>query len=115
MSISTRFTQTFNLSYPIIQAPMAGGGDTPDLVAAVSNAGALGFIGAAYLSPDQIAATAAQVRQMTSRPFGVNLSAPLAASEPRSNPEIAIRRIAAYFVELDLPAPSVPKPPANSL
>jgi len=37
----------------IIQAPMAGGGDTPRLVAAVCEAGALGTIGAGYLSPEQ--------------------------------------------------------------
>lgn len=36
--------QTLNLRYPIIQAPMAGV-STPQLVAAVSNAGALGSIG----------------------------------------------------------------------
>lgn len=33
------------IDYPIIQAPMAGGIDTPELVAAVSNAGGLGSIG----------------------------------------------------------------------
>ena len=42
------------LNYRIIQAPMAGGGDTPALVSAVCNAEGLGFIGAAYLSPAQI-------------------------------------------------------------
>jgi nitronate monooxygenase len=43
------------LPHPIIQAPLAGGGDTPELVAAVCEAGALGFIGAAYLTPAEIA------------------------------------------------------------
>ena len=38
------------ISHPIIQAPMAGGTTTPELVAAVSNAGALGSVGAAYLT-----------------------------------------------------------------
>jgi nitronate monooxygenase len=40
--------------YPIIQAPMAGGATTPELVAAVSNAGGLGSLGAGYLSPAEI-------------------------------------------------------------
>jgi nitronate monooxygenase len=44
------FTQSIGIRFPIIQAPMAGGIDTPALVAEVSNAGALGSIGAAYLS-----------------------------------------------------------------
>jgi nitronate monooxygenase len=46
------FLQRLNLSAPIIQAPMAGGGaDTPALVAAVSNAGGLASIGAPYSTP----------------------------------------------------------------
>jgi nitronate monooxygenase len=40
------------MTCPIIQAPLAGGGDTPALVAAVCNAGGLAFIGAAYLTPE---------------------------------------------------------------
>ena len=40
--------------YPIIQAPMAGGVTSPDLVAAVFNAGALGSLGAALLNSKDI-------------------------------------------------------------
>jgi nitronate monooxygenase len=39
------------IRYPIIQAPMAGGPSTPELAAAVSNAGGLGSLAAAYLTP----------------------------------------------------------------
>lgn len=74
--MQTPFTERFSLSVPVIQAPMAGGGDTPQLVAAVSNAGGLGCFGAAYLGPEQIAQYACEVRALTSRPFGVNLFAP---------------------------------------
>jgi len=45
MSLQTVLTRRLGLQHPIIQAPLAGGGDTPDLVAAVAEAGALGFIG----------------------------------------------------------------------
>lgn len=55
---------------------MAGGGDTAELVAAVSNAGALGSIGATYLTPEQIIERGRAVRAATSRPFGINLFAP---------------------------------------
>jgi NAD(P)H-dependent flavin oxidoreductase YrpB (nitropropane dioxygenase family) len=48
------FFRRLAMTCPIIQAPMAGGGDTPELAAAVSNSGGLGFIGAAYLTPEQI-------------------------------------------------------------
>ena len=52
-------------AHPIVQAPMAGGADSAALAAAVSGAGGLGSIGAAYLTPDQIAATSAEVRART--------------------------------------------------
>ena len=44
MAIATQFTKRLNLMHPIIQAPMEGGGDTPRLVAAVCEAGALGSV-----------------------------------------------------------------------
>jgi len=71
MPISNRLTRRLGLTHPIIQAPLAGGGDTPDLVAAVCNAGALGFIAAAYLTPPQIIDTSRAVPERTSRPFGI--------------------------------------------
>jgi nitronate monooxygenase len=58
---------------PVIQAPMAGGATTPELVAAVSNSGALGFLAAATLSAAQIKVQTAAVRLLTDRPFGINL------------------------------------------
>src|ERR1700739_3588270 len=42
------------IEQPIILAPMGGGPSTPELVAAVSNTGGLGSLGAAYLTPEQI-------------------------------------------------------------
>jgi len=57
---------------PIIQGPMAGGACTPALVAAVSNAGALGALPCSLLSPATIAAQVAQIRTLTSRPFLLN-------------------------------------------
>ena len=61
MPISTELTKRLKLTHPIIQAPMAGGGDTPRLVAAVCEAGGLGSIGAAYLTPGQIEESARAV------------------------------------------------------
>lgn len=57
---------------PVIQAPMAGV-STPELAAAVSNAGGLGSLGLAAMTGDEAAETIAQTRRLTSRPFGVNL------------------------------------------
>jgi nitronate monooxygenase len=58
---------------PIIQAPMAGGATTPQLIAAVSNAGGIGSLGAAMLSPQAIAEQAAKIRALTQRAFMINL------------------------------------------
>jgi len=49
-----RVTETLEIRYPLIQAGMAGKATTPELVAAVSEAGGLGTLGAGYLSPDGI-------------------------------------------------------------
>jgi nitronate monooxygenase len=114
MNVRNAFMQRIGLSHPIIQAPLAGGGDTPALVAAVSNAGGLGFIGAAYLLPEQVRAVAADVRARTSQPFGINLFAPQLPSQRRGNPETMLARVAPYFAELNLPAPELPKPAANT-
>jgi nitronate monooxygenase len=108
MSVNTALMQRMGLAYPIIQAPLAGGGDTPGLVAAVSNAGAIGFIGAAYLTPAQIGAASAAVRAQTIRPFGINLFAPLSPAVTRVEPDTMLSRLNPYFAELGLPAPSLP-------
>jgi nitronate monooxygenase len=109
-AIRTVLAERLGLDYPIFQAPLAGGGDTPELVAAVSESSALGFIGAGYLTPEQIAAAAAEVRAKTSRPFGINVFAPLpVAAAP--NTEKTIERLSPYFRELGLPAPGAPSAP----
>jgi nitronate monooxygenase len=64
------------LRHPIVLAPLAGGPSTPALTAAVSDAGGLGFFAAGYLTPDALRDGIAQVRALTSAPFGVNLFAP---------------------------------------
>jgi len=57
----------------IVLAPLAGGPSTPELAAAVSNAGGLGFVAAGYLSVDDLARRLARTRALTDRPIGVNL------------------------------------------
>ncbi|GIN92875.1 nitronate monooxygenase [Siminovitchia terrae] len=71
-----KVTQNLNIKYPIIQAGMAGGITTPELVAAVSNAGGLGTLGAGYMTPDQLRSSILKVKQLTNKPFGVNLFIP---------------------------------------
>ena len=114
MPHNNRFLQQLKLILPIIQAPMAGGGDTPELVAAVCEAGALGFIGAAYLTPEQIIQTSKVVRSRTAKPFGINLFAPLPSPSIPGSAEAALHCVAPYFAELGLQPPALPTSPAFS-
>jgi nitronate monooxygenase len=61
------------LPLPIVGAPMAGGPTTPALVAAVSEAGGLGFLGAGYKTVAALGEDIAATRALTGRPFGVNV------------------------------------------
>lgn len=69
---------------PIIVAPMGGGPSTPTLVAAAAEAGAFGFLAAAYKRADEVAAEIDDVRARTSKPFGVNVFVPGAPTPHRS-------------------------------
>src|SRR5690625_3379471 len=66
---------TLHIKHPIFQAPMAGV-TTPQLVAAVSEAGGLGSIGAGYLSAKETMVFIQEVKKLTNRSFGVNLFVP---------------------------------------
>ena len=113
MPVRTPLMQTLGLEHPIIQAPMAGGGDTPALVAAVAEAGGIGFLGAQYLPLAQIGEAARTVRARTNRGFGVNLFAPQPVPVLPPDPGAAVARVAPFHVELGLEAPSVPASPAD--
>ncbi|MFE9097726.1 nitronate monooxygenase [Streptomyces sp. NPDC007264] len=64
------------LRHPIVQAPMAGGVSVPQLAAAVSEAGGLGFLAAGYKTADGMYQEIKQLRGLTGAPFGVNLFMP---------------------------------------
>jgi nitronate monooxygenase len=66
----------WDITVPIVGAPMAGGPGSPALAAAVSNAGGLGFIAAGYLSAERFAEDIAASRAATTGPLGVNLFVP---------------------------------------
>jgi len=68
----TELTEKLGIQYPIIQAGM-GGVATTKLVAAVSNAGGLGVIGAAMMTPTSLREEIRKVKELTDKPFGVDL------------------------------------------
>jgi len=77
---------------PVVLAPLAGGPSTPELCAAVSDAGGLGFLAAGYLSASELATRIERTQALTSRPFGVNLFVPGASGD--------VARVAAYAQRL---------------
>ena len=110
MPFATALTKRLRLTHPIIQAPMAGGGDTPELVAAVCEAGAIGFIGAAYLTPGADRRGGGRhPRQDQAAVRDQPVRAGPAAPVP-GDPAPAIARVAAYYAEMGLPPPAAPAP-----
>jgi len=106
-------TERLGISHPILQAPMAGGTTTPELVAAVSNAGALGSLGAAYLTPEQLIESIQKIRALTDRPFNVNLFAGGYEAEPKTDPGPMLAFLAEVHGVLGLPAPMLPTVPPD--
>ena len=78
--LRTRFCELFDVAAPVLQAAIWPA-TAPELVAAVSEAGALGSLGAVFGSAEQVRAEIEQVRQLTARPFVVNHVVPLLDEE----------------------------------
>ncbi len=112
MRLATPLAQKFGISVPIIQAPMAGGPSSQELVAACSAAGALGSFGFAYTQPEDMKKQAAWVRAKTDKPFGINLftsAQPARIDAATQRPALAA--VAGYYKELGLPVPEAVNAP----
>ncbi|MBI5283713.1 MAG: nitronate monooxygenase [Chloroflexi bacterium] len=83
--LRTRLCDILDIEYPVILAGM-GGVATAELVAAVSEAGGLGILGAASMPPDEIERQVRRVRDLTSRPFGVDVLLPSGVAAPVAPP-----------------------------
>ena len=107
------FLSDLGIAHPIILAPMAGAGGTPELVAAVSNAGGLGSWGGAYSTPQQILDAAKQICALTAKPFASNLFA--GGYEPQRHVDAApmLALVARVHETLGLPPPLLPPNPAS--
>ncbi|MES2722191.1 MAG: nitronate monooxygenase, partial [Pseudomonadota bacterium] len=74
MALKTRFTELVGVEHPIVQGGMQWVGRA-ELVAAVANAGGLGFITAlTQPTPDALREEIERCRSLTKKPFGVNLT-----------------------------------------
>ena len=65
--MKTRITELLGIKHPIIQGAMSWV-SFPPLVAAVSNAGGLGILGAAFMSPDELQESIRNVKTRTDKP-----------------------------------------------
>ncbi|MET0343235.1 MAG: nitronate monooxygenase [Polyangiales bacterium] len=109
----TAVTRLLAIDVPIVQGPMGNNYSPPALVAKVSNAGALGSLGAYGMDAATLRTRIAEIRAATKRTFSVNLWVPL-ASEGGPPPdaatwERALRTTDAYHRELSVDPP--PPPP----
>jgi len=71
--VKTRITELLGVKYPILMAGM-NWATTPKLVAAVSNAGGLGMLGAAAYGKEELKKAIDEIRELTDKPFAVNLT-----------------------------------------
>jgi nitronate monooxygenase len=102
-SLSTPLCDLLGVRYPVIQAPMAGGWTTPELVSAVVNAGGFGCLAGSGVPPDRLREEIRAVKERTDRPFGVNFL--LAPPGPGSQDVAAVQRFLDRFRErLGLPS-----------
>jgi len=109
--LHTPLCDRLGIRLPIIQAPMPSA-STPELVAAVSQAGALGSFGSAYTQPEAMQREADAVRAHTHLPFNVNL---FVSKQPGAVDAAAQRgaldAVAGYYRELGLPPPEPVRSP----
>lgn len=106
-----RILNLLNIQHPIIQAPMAGA-SSPELVAAVCNAGGLGSFGAAGTSTDRLRATVRTIRKRTNRTFNINLFAAHTENfdlNARLGPQLK-ERLERYHSEMGLGVVPIPEP-----
>jgi nitronate monooxygenase len=109
--LRTQFCDALGIEHPILSAGI-GTAARPELVAAVSNAGGMGVLGASGLTADQIRDEIARVRALTEQPFGVNViiveAGGVTAEELRDAIGAAIaERVAAVVLFWGDPAPYV--------
>ncbi len=105
--------ERLGIENPVIQGPMGGGPSTPELVAAVSNAGGLGSLGAAYLKPGEITEHIRRIKSFTRKPFSVNLFVGGFESQTERDPAPMLELLAGIHELLGLPAPILPQLPPD--
>lgn len=105
----TRLLDLFGVEVPIVQAPMANFAGV-EMAIAVAEAGGLGALPCAALSPDQIRDGIAAFRARTRQPLNCNFFCHVEAAQDLSKESAWLQRIAPYFTELGVEPPNLPLP-----
>ena len=103
--IATRLTKLLGIQHPIIQAPMVGV-DTPELAAAISNAGGLGSIAVGALTAEDTRARIRALRALTNRSFNVNVFVHETPRRDTDRERAWLEILAPYFGELGAEVPA---------
>jgi nitronate monooxygenase len=107
----TKITELLGIQYPILLGPMGGGFSTPQLLAAVSNAGGLGSFGAYTLTPEEILAADKAIKTLTDKPYNINLWVSDVDDSLAAYPAESLEKVKAlfkpYFDELSIPLPQL--------
>jgi nitronate monooxygenase len=112
VSLRTPLCDTLGIRVPVVLAPMAGGLNTPELVAAVTRAGGLGSFGVMGMTADAVRESVRRALDLAGPPVAVNVL--LAPPEPRGDPAAMQSFLAPFRERLGLPAESeVPPRPAG--
>jgi nitronate monooxygenase len=98
MNQTEKLRKLLDIELPIFQAPMAGA-TTPELVAAVSNAGGLGCHGAAMLSVEQMTADAEKIRSLTNRSYMLSFFCHAAPGDTSAQEKAWMEKLAPYYKE----------------
>jgi len=106
----TQATRLLGIELPILQAPMVSAA-TPELAAAVSEAGGLGALGSGMLPVDELRSQAERVRELTERPFQLNFFCHEPVEIDLGAAARARERFAAIYSELGLGEPPEPATP----
>src|SRR6266404_7532502 len=97
--------QKIGISLPIIQAPMAGV-STPEMAAAVSNAGGLGSIGVGAVDAETARKMIASIQAASDRPFNVNVFCHRPAAQDAEREAAWLSRLAPEFARYGADPPS---------
>lgn len=107
----TKTTGLLGIKYPILLGPMGGGFSSPELLAAVSNAGGLGSFGAYTLTPQEILEVDKAIKAQTDKPYNINLWVNDVDESLTNYPAEKLEKVRAlfrpYFDELSVPVPEL--------